>query len=538
MEGILRKLGRTEGPLKDRIKAIEKSQSYPLTEDGRTMIMADVEQILRDAEKRAALQFDVRPKAPVVAQPYPRFREANAAASYSTPAPDGSRPGTFQIPLRPERMTKFTLRTLVYHETVPGHHFQIALEMENQSLPRFRRVRAFGGISALSEGWGLYAERLAAESGWYDNDLEGLLGQLDMELFRAKRLVVDTGIHAKHWTRQQAIDYGIEASEIERYVVNPGQACSYMMGELKILELRDKAKKALGDKFSIKEFHNAVLSTGTVPLDLLERQVDAYLKAAMVVASLPKGESVVPVYHEPHHRMVFAYGTTKILDAQVPPGDTSWYHTHTEPILYITLSQSQQRTQVLGQEMGAGRGAAPAGEARRRGTRQCSAGGWPRQLRRRTARRGSPPAGPAIRATSTTSYYDQPVTHRITNVGDRLFRFMVVTNASAGDESATEATGAGFPGKPELANRWFRAYRVTLAPGQATESHRHSTESVIVQTSEGRGLAVGPMTFELFEQGRWAWFDGGQGARDPQRGQRAARVHRSRSPAAESRVAP
>jgi len=493
MDGVLKKLGRTQGTLQERVKALEKSQAYPLTEDGRKAIMADVEQILRDAERRAALQFDTRPKAPIVAQPYPRFREANAAASYSAPAPDGSRPGTFQIPLRPERMTKYTLRTLVYHETVPGHHFQIALEMENPALPRFRRLRALGGISALSEGWGLYAERLAAESGWYENDLEGQLGQLDMELFRARRLVVDTGIHAKHWTRQQAIDYGIEASEVERYVVNPGQACSYMMGELKILELREKAKKTLGDKFSIKDFHNAVLSAGTVPLDLLERRVDAYLREATVVASLPKGESVVPVYHEPHHRMLFAAGTTKILEAQVPPGDTSWYHTHTEPVLYITLSQSQQRTQVLGQEMNAGRGAPPAG-----------------------ARGNAPPAGgranvpgpavPAIRATSTTSYYEEPITHRITNAGDRLFRFMVVTNASAGDEKGTNS-GAGFPGKPELTNRWFRAYRQILAPGQTSESHRHTTESVIIQVSDGKGLAVGPMTWEFWEPGRWAWFD-------------------------------
>jgi uncharacterized protein (DUF885 family)/quercetin dioxygenase-like cupin family protein len=490
MDGILRRLGRTEGTLAERVKAIEKSQSYPLTEDGRKQIMADTEQILRDAEKRAALQFDVRPKAPVVAQPYPRFREANAAASYSAPAPDGSRPGTFQIPLRPERMTKYTLRTLVYHETVPGHHFQIALEMENTALPRFRRIRALGGISALSEGWGLYAERLAAESGWYENDLEGQLGQLDMELFRARRLVVDTGIHAKHWTRQQAIDYGIEASEVERYVVNPGQACSYMVGELKILELRDKAKKALGDKFSIRDFHSAVLAAGTVPLDVLERRVDAYVRVATVVASLPKGESVVPVYHEPHHRMLFASGTTKILEGQVPPGDTSWYHVHAEPILYITLSASQQRTQVLGQEMNAGRGAPPPG-----GRGAAPAGG-----------RGNAPAVPAIRATSTTSYYDEPVTHRITNAGERLFRFMVVTNASAGDETGAN-TGAGFPGKAELSNRWFRAYRQTLAPGQVSEPHRHTTESVIVQVSEGKGLAVGPMTWEFWEPGRWAWFD-------------------------------
>jgi uncharacterized protein (DUF885 family) len=176
-------------------------------------------------------------------------------------------------------MTKFGLRSLVYHETVPGHHFQIALQVENQSIPRFRQAGAFGGISALGEGWGLYAERLAAEAGWYDGDLEGRLGQLDSELFRARRLVVDTGIHAKRWSRQQAIDYGIEASEVERYVVNPGQACAYMIGELKIIELREKAKKALGEKFSLNRFHDIVLNTGTVPLGILERQVEAYIGA-------------------------------------------------------------------------------------------------------------------------------------------------------------------------------------------------------------------------------------------------------------------
>jgi uncharacterized protein (DUF885 family) len=243
--------------------------------------MADVEAILRDGENRARPLFDLRPKARVEAQPFPRFQEANAAGNYTAPAPDGSRPGVFRIPLRPERMTKFGLRTLVYHETVPGHHFQVALDVENESLPRFRRIRAFGGIPALSEGWGLYAERLAAENGWYDGDLEGQLGQLDGELFRARRLVVDTGLHAKHWTRQQAIDYGIEASEVERYVVYPGQACSYMIGQLKIIELRDRTRAALGAKFSAKDFHTAVLRTGTVPLEILERQIDAYIKSTI-----------------------------------------------------------------------------------------------------------------------------------------------------------------------------------------------------------------------------------------------------------------
>ncbi len=279
MDAILRRLGRTEGSVKDRVEKLKQDLGYPKSEEGRTLIMADVEKILRDAQKRSDSLFDKVPKSPVVAQPFPRFREANAAANYNSPAPDGSRPGIFQIPLRPERMTKFGLRSLVYHETVPGHHFQIALQVENKDLPRFRQIGAFGGISALTEGWGLYAERLAAESGWYEGDLEGLLGQLDASLFRARRLVVDTGLHAKHWTRQQGIDYGIETSEVERYAVFPGQACSYMIGQLKIVEVREKAKKALGDKFSLRAFHDVVLNTGTVPLDLLERQVDAYIRA-------------------------------------------------------------------------------------------------------------------------------------------------------------------------------------------------------------------------------------------------------------------
>ena len=277
MDQLFRKLGRTAGPLKARIEKLKLDLSYPNTEDGRKLIMADVNSYLRDAQKRSAELFDQTPKSPVVAQPFPRFREANAAANYNSPAPDGSRPGVFQIPLRPERMTKYGLRSLVYHETVPGHHFQIALQVENKQLPRFRQIGAFGGISALSEGWGLYAERLASESGWYEGDLEGQLGQLDSALFRARRLVVDTGIHAKHWTRQQAIDYGIEASEIERYVVFPGQACSYMMGQLKLVELREKTRKALAGRFSLREYHSLVLNTGTVPLDLLEQQVDAYI---------------------------------------------------------------------------------------------------------------------------------------------------------------------------------------------------------------------------------------------------------------------
>jgi uncharacterized protein (DUF885 family) len=280
MDSILRRLGYTEGSIQQRMQKVAESQRYPnpRSEESRAQIMRDIEAMLRDAETRAALLFDVRPKAKVIVQPFPSFIEDAAAASYNSPAPDGSRPGVFQYPRRVTNMTKFGLKSTVHHETIPGHHFQIALTVENTDLPRFRQIRAFGGISAYTEGWALYAERLAAESGWYDGDPEGLLGQLDNELFRARRLVVDTGLHAMRWTRQQAIDYGIEVSEVERYVVFPGQACSYMIGQLKIIELREKARTALGEKFSLREFHNEVLGAGPVPLVTLGNQIDNWIK--------------------------------------------------------------------------------------------------------------------------------------------------------------------------------------------------------------------------------------------------------------------
>jgi len=277
MDQALRRLGRTQGTVKERIEKLRADMAYPnpASEASRAQIMRDIQAILDDAQRRAALIFDKMPKARVIAQPFPRFEEANAQASYQTPPADGSRPGIFQYPLRPSEVTRFALRTTVYHETIPGHHFQLALQVENGALPRFRQLRIFGGLNAFVEGWGLYAEHLAAEQGWYDNDLEGLLGQLYWEQFRARRLVVDTGIHAMHWTRQQAIDYGIDPPEVERYVVWPGQADSYMVGELKLLELRERMRKTLGNKFSLKQFHNLVLGIGSAPLELLERQVDA-----------------------------------------------------------------------------------------------------------------------------------------------------------------------------------------------------------------------------------------------------------------------
>ena len=277
MDGLLRQIGLSTGSINDRALALRARLSYPETEEGRERIMADIDGMVRDAEARATELFDLQPIAQVIAQPYPRFRWPSAAASYTAPPLDGSRSGVFQMPLREDRMTEHRLRTLVYHETVPGHHFHVALMAENSELPRFRQARVYGGISASTEGWALYAERLAAESGWYEDDVEGLIGQLDSALFRARRLVVDTGLHAKQWTRQQAIDYGIEPSEVERYIVMPGQACSYMIGRLKIAELREKAMQALGDDFSIREFHNVVLGVGSVPLTILEGEVDEYI---------------------------------------------------------------------------------------------------------------------------------------------------------------------------------------------------------------------------------------------------------------------
>ena len=279
MDRILRSLGRTEGSVKERMARLKKDLAYSDDADGRARLMADIEVMIRDAERRSDALFDLRPKARVIAQPYPEYRWAAAAASYTAPPLDGSRPGVYQMPLRPERLTRLGLRTLVYHETVPGHHFQVALSVENRGVPKFRQTGAFGGTSAFSEGWALYAERLAVEERWYEGDPEGHLGQLDAELFRARRLVVDTGLHALRWTRQQAIDYGIEASEVERYVVMPGQATAYKIGQLEIIRLRDKARAALGSRFDPRQFHNRVLLTGSVPLTLLEREVDAYIRS-------------------------------------------------------------------------------------------------------------------------------------------------------------------------------------------------------------------------------------------------------------------
>ena len=281
MDGLLRSLGYTEGSIKDRYARLNLDSQPPAEPDPRPALIARYEEILADAVKRAAPLFDLLPAAPCVVKRVPPFTEKSSSAHYTTPARDGSRPGIFWAPLPGPVFRILYMRTLTYHEAIPGHHYQIALQQEMTDLPRFRRDRVFGFISAHGEGWALYAEQLASEFGWYEGDTKGLIGQLEAELFRARRLVVDTGLHAMKWTRQQAIDYGILPSEVERYVVVPGQACSYKIGMLRFLELREKARHALGEKFQLKEFHNAVLRAGTVPLAVLENVVDDYIAATL-----------------------------------------------------------------------------------------------------------------------------------------------------------------------------------------------------------------------------------------------------------------
>ena len=278
IDRLLDHLGEPVGPGEERLKQARARQPGVLGDEpgAREKVIARYGDVIRDAERRSALLFDLRPKAPVEMRRVPLFREANAPAYYTIPAPDGSRPGIFWVPLLGPTFT--VSRSLTYHEAVPGHHFQLALQQESNELPKFRRFGAFGGGSAFVEGWGLYAERLAREQGWYKDDPWGELNSLtSSDLFRARRLVVDTGLHAKGWTIEQGVAYGIRRAEVERYVTVPGQACSYKIGELKIVEFREKAKRELGAAFDLKEFHNTVLRGGAMPLDVLAVVVDDFI---------------------------------------------------------------------------------------------------------------------------------------------------------------------------------------------------------------------------------------------------------------------
>ena len=260
---------------------------YSNDDKGRDEALGEFKRLINNAvtESKQHL-FLTAPKAQIDIRPVEKFKEATApGAYYQGGAMDGSRPGIFFANLRDmNEVPKWSMPTLAYHEGVPGHHWQISIAQELKGVPQFRKVIPF---TAYAEGWALYCEWLAKQVGWYDKDPFGDLGRLRDELFRAVRLVVDTGIHAKHWPRDQAIGYMRDKtgmgekevkSEIERYIVNPGQACAYKVGMLKIQELRSRAQQELGAKFDQREFHETVLKNGSLPLEILEEQVNDYIQ--------------------------------------------------------------------------------------------------------------------------------------------------------------------------------------------------------------------------------------------------------------------
>ncbi|MEO3735377.1 DUF885 domain-containing protein [Shewanella baltica] len=257
---------------------------YEDSDAGRAQILVDYQHILDEVNAGLGDAFRIRPEAGMEVVRIPEFKEKTApGAYYQQPAIDGSRPGRFYANLYDIKATpKYGMRTLAYHEGIPGHHFQIAVAMELEGMPLIRKMAPF---TAYIEGWALYSERLAWELGFQKDPFDNI-GRLQAELFRAVRLVVDTGIHHSRWTREQAIDYmkkntGMSdrdvTAEIERYIVMPGQATAYKVGMMKILELREKAKSALGDKFDLRDFHDVVLKNSAVPLDILETLVDRYI---------------------------------------------------------------------------------------------------------------------------------------------------------------------------------------------------------------------------------------------------------------------
>ncbi len=261
---------------------------YADTPDRKQIVIADYNQMVKEAEEDVRPYFERFPISPVEVRAVPEYSEKTAAGGYyQAPSLDGSRPGVFYANLYDIKQTPtFGMRTLTFHEAVPGHHFQIALNQENEDLTLYRKMGY--RTSAFTEGWALYSEQLAVEVGMTKN-LYDELGVLQSEMFRANRLVVDTGLHYKKWTREKAMDYmkrttGMSDTEvrveIERYIVWPGQATSYKMGMLKILELRQKAQDSLGEKFDIRKFHTIVLDQGIVPLFILEDIINEWIKSS------------------------------------------------------------------------------------------------------------------------------------------------------------------------------------------------------------------------------------------------------------------
>lgn len=276
-----------EGDLQDFFEFMRTGSRfyYPDTDEGKRKYLQDTRAII-DAMKRHLDDLFIRlPRAELQVKRVEPFREESAdIAFYEPPAPDGSRPGRYYVNLHDMgEMPSYQMEALAYHEAIPGHHMQIAIAQELEDMPKFRRYAFY---TAYTEGWGLYAELLPKEIGFYSDPYSDF-GRLAMELWRACRLVVDTGIHSKRWSREQAIDYLMDNTPnprpevegaVDRYVVLPSQATAYKIGMLKILELRDKAKRQLGERFDIREFHDVILRDGALPLNILESRVDEWLK--------------------------------------------------------------------------------------------------------------------------------------------------------------------------------------------------------------------------------------------------------------------
>jgi uncharacterized protein (DUF885 family) len=281
MRAVMQQVG-FEGELKDFFKHLTTSDQFKF--ESEEALLAAYNGLREKVEAGVPPLFSRTPKAGFEIRPVEAFRAASqAGGSYQSPSEDGTRPGIFYVNTYdlPSRKT-WDMEALFLHEAIPGHHFQIAMQQELTDLPKFRR---FGGETAFAEGWGLYAESLGKELGVYTDSYQ-YFGRLQAELWRAIRLVVDTGIHAKGWTRDQTIAYMLEnsaasetesVSETERYIAIPGQALAYKVGELKIQELRDRAEAALGDGFDIRAFHAAVLEDGSLPLDVLEAKIDRWI---------------------------------------------------------------------------------------------------------------------------------------------------------------------------------------------------------------------------------------------------------------------
>ena len=292
MRAILDANGFAGQPTGAALDALGKDERFlfPNDDAGRAAALAEYTRLIDQALERSTQLFATIPKAKVEVRRVPEFKQATGpGAYYEAPALDGTRPGVFYANLRDmAEIAKWGMPTLAYHEGVPGHHFQLATAQELKGLPQFRKLIPF---TAYAEGWALYTEWLAKNAGWYEGDPFGDLGRLQGEMFRAVRLVVDTGIHAQRWTREQAIAFMLEktgmgekdvTSEIERYIVSPGQACAYKVGMLKIRELRARSEQELGAKFDQREFHDVVLKNGALPLEILERQVNQYIQRKKV----------------------------------------------------------------------------------------------------------------------------------------------------------------------------------------------------------------------------------------------------------------